>query len=158
MIQCFDPIAGTLPSILILGSAPSRVSLVKDEYYGNQSNRFWKIISQHTKTSFITYDDKIKALKGARIALWDVIANCERAGSLDSNIRNVQVNPIDTFINNNPTIKLVVCNGKKSYDLYCKYFTHIQIPCICMPSTSNANQSKKPTELINEWLQVLSTI
>ncbi len=45
MIEGFSPIIGENPKYLILGSAPSVISLRQREYYGNKQNSFWKIIS-----------------------------------------------------------------------------------------------------------------
>ena len=53
-----------------------------------------------------------------------------------------------------PTIRLVICNGKKSYDLYQKHFKMIQIPSIYLPSTSNANRTVKEQDLFEIWQQV----
>ena len=38
------PVYGESPEVIILGSFPSRQSLLKNEYYGNPRNHFWQII------------------------------------------------------------------------------------------------------------------
>lgn len=153
MLKGFPVVVQGTPKILILGSMPSVVSLDKVEYYGFQHNRFWKIITEYFKTSFSSYEEKLNCLMKHQIALWDVIAMCEREGSLDSHIRNVSVNPIDQFLAEYPSVAIVFCNGKKSYQLYQKYFSSIAIPCICLPSTSNANRTIKEADLFALWIQ-----
>lgn len=155
VINGFDPIVGDVPIVLILGSMPSVTSLDKQEYYGFKYNRFWSIMAEYLNRSFLSYEDKVKALQQHHIALWDVIASCEREGSLDSKIRNEQINPIDTFLCEHPSIQMVICNGKKSYELYKKHI-HSDITCVCLPSTSNANRSIKEQDLFTLWLQALS--
>ncbi|UNM90343.1 uracil-DNA glycosylase family protein [Vagococcus sp. CY52-2] len=44
MQRGLDPIFNEDTSILILGSAPSEMSLKKQQYYGNNGNQFWKIM------------------------------------------------------------------------------------------------------------------
>ena len=82
-----------------------------------------------------------------------MIEECEREGSLDSAIRHEKVNDIAYLIQAHPTIRMVICNGKKSYDLYQKHFHAIQIPCMYLPSTSNANRTIKEQALFEAWKQ-----
>ena len=65
----------------------------KQQYYGNARNQFWEIIYTLLKTTpdFNYVDRKLFLLKNS-IALWDVIDNCYREGSLDSDIKNERVN------------------------------------------------------------------
>lgn len=152
----FKPIVCKEAEILILGSMPSVVSLEKSEYYGFKHNRFWKIISEVYKETFITYEDKKKCLYKHKIALWDVIESCEREGSLDSNIRNVVCNDLEGFVKKYPNLKLIICNGKKSGTLYEKHFSHkISVPYHILPSTSNANRTIKEIDLFKLWKETL---
>lgn len=155
MINCFAPIIDETSTILVLGSIPSVTSLEKQEYYGFSHNRFWKIISAFSKQELLTYEDKINCIKQQKIALWDVIKNCEREGSLDSHIKQVVPNDLISLLKKYPQISCILCNGKKSYALYQKHFASIPISCICMPSTSNANRSISEEALYSFWLQQL---
>ena len=102
------------------------------------------------------YDEKKKILYEKQILLWDVIGECEREGSLDSAIRNEKVNDIGALIIRYSTIRKVICNGKKAYNLYQRYFSDVNIPCIYLPSTSNANRSIKEEKLFELWEQELT--
>lgn len=155
----FDPIIADQPKAIILGSMPSVTSLDKQEYYGFQHNRFWKIMAAYFHKDFTTYEDKIQCIKEHHLILWDVIGSCEREGSLDSAIRNEICNDIIGILQRYPQIQLVICNGKKSYDLYQRHFAkQTDIECVCLPSTSNANRTIKETALFEQWFAQLQRI
>lgn len=135
-----EPVAGDDTRVLILGSMPSVESLRRQEYYGNKRNHFWKIIFMLFDSYEIPdYEDKIVFLKDKKIALWDVLYSCHREGSLDSNIKNEEPNDIEAFVKNHPGLRLIVCNGTKSYKSYQKYIGLNRLPgveVIKLPSTS----------------------
>lgn len=156
MIHGFSLVVGEQPKLLILGSMPSVVSLKQQEYYGFKHNRFWKIMARYFDVEFYSYEMKLQTLKKHHIALWDVIGACEREGSLDSNIHNEEVNPIDQVLKTYPTIQMVICNGKKSYDLFQKHFDKLSVDVTYLPSTSNANQTIKEVDLFEKWFEALN--
>lgn len=156
MIKSFQPIIAKHPKVIILGSMPSVVSLDKQEYYGFKHNRFWKIMANYFNCEFNDYQDKKQCILQNHIILWDVIQSCEREGSLDSKIKNVEVNDIESLLKDYPSIKTILCNGKKSYHLYMQYFSHLEVECVSLPSTSNANRTIKEDDLYDMWKQALN--
>lgn len=158
MIHGFPLVVGEQPKLLILGSMPSVVSLKQQEYYGFKHNRFWKIISRYFDVEFDSYETKLQTLKKHHIALWDVIGACEREGSLDSNIHSEEVNPIDQVLKTYPTLQMVICNGKKSYDLFQKHFHNLDVDATYLPSTSNANQTIREADLFEKWFAALNKV
>ncbi|MEH7236813.1 DNA-deoxyinosine glycosylase [Bacillus sp. JJ1562] len=134
------PIVGEDPRVLVLGSMPSVESLRKQEYYGNKRNHFWKIMFTLFESEEIPdYEEKIAFLKDKKIALWDVLYSCYREGSLDSNIKSEEPNQIGDFVKNHPGLRLIICNGTKSYKSFSKYIGLDQFPgldVIKLPSTS----------------------
>lgn len=155
MLKGFDPIVSKEPYAMILGSMPSVTSLEKQEYYGFRHNRFWKIMSDAFQMPIDTYEQKKQIIKSHHLILWDVIGECEREGSLDSNIRKEKVNDIAFYLKTYPSLSLILCNGRKSYDLYQKHFYEQKIACLYLPSTSNANRSIKETQLFEKWIEGL---
>ena len=151
MLKGFLPIIGENPTILILGSMPSVKSLEEQEYYAHPTNRFWRILGELYSFEFTSYNDKINFLKMHQIALWDVIASCEREGSLDSQIKHVCPNDIIEILRNNPTIHTIYCNGRKAYELLSKHFPELKSITKALPSTSSANQSKSYSLILEEW-------
>ena len=74
--------------VLILGSMPGAESLRQQQYYAFKHNAFWRIMGELYGFPVETpYPERLAILKAHRIALWDVLAECERPGSLDSSIR-----------------------------------------------------------------------
>lgn len=156
MISGFLPIIGNEPKMMILGSMPSITSLEKQEYYGFKHNRFWKIISAYFQIEFNSYEEKTDCIKNNHIVLWDVIQTCEREGSLDSAISKEVVNDIEAMIKKYPSIQTILCNGKKSYDLYKRHFSYLNVEVIALPSTSNANRTIKEEVLFEKWYNALN--
>lgn len=155
MIHSFNAIVDERSKVLILGSIPSITSLEKVEYYGYKHNRFWKIIQAYFDEVLDTYEDKLVCIQKHGIALWDVIQHCDRKGSLDSAITSVVVNDVESLIKHYPNIQCIICNGKKSKQLYDAYFKQLNITIVGLPSTSNANQTMKQDELFELWFNTL---
>lgn len=141
--------------VLILGSMPGIKSLKEQQYYAHPQNRFWKLMGECCNCKDLAqkiYPEKLKILLKNKIALWDVIATCNRDGSLDSNIENEIPNDIPKLLKKY-NIKRICFNGNKSYLSFKKYFPQIleQYNCYKLPSTSPANAKYKPEDLYNEW-------
>ena len=86
--QSFDPVADTDSRLLILGSMPGIRSLQMQQYYGHPQNRFWKVLANVFQAEVPgTIEEKKAFLLEHRIAVWDVIGQCEITGSSDSSIR-----------------------------------------------------------------------
>lgn len=146
------PIYNEDSRILILGSFPSVKSREAGFYYAHPNNRFWKTIAAVTGTELpLTVNDKIDLLLSSHIALWDVIAECDIAGSSDSSIRNVTANDIKPILESS-RIESVFTNGKTADALYRKYIREsCGFDAVPLPSTSPANASCSLDRLIEEW-------
>lgn len=95
----FPPVYDENSEILILGSFPSVKSREMQFFYGHPQNRFWKVLAQVlNETVPQTIPEKKEMLLRHHIALWDVIASCDIAGSSDSSIRNVVPNDLAYII------------------------------------------------------------
>ena len=157
-ISSFPPIIDKESKILILGSIPGVKSLEIQQYYAHPQNKFWKIIFELFNEKFTTdYDERIKILEKYHVALWDVIDNCERKGSLDSEIRNEEANKIGELLHNYPNIKAIFCNGQKSHKNLWKILPKdFYLPIIVLPSTSPAHASLRYEEKLKSWKMVLN--
>ena len=157
----FEPVLPEKPKVLILGSMPSKISLEKQQYYANPRNHFWPILFELFKQKpFTSYDDKIQFVKDNGIALWDTIGSCYREGSLDKNIIEEQPNDIKKLLTKHPTIKLIACNGTKSFQTFKKNIhlhPEMNIDIIKLPSSSPipGRYTKSFTEKVQAWEQLL---
>ena len=135
----FAPVFDKNSQTLILGSFPSVKSREIDFYYGHKQNRFWKTVCGVFKEEVPpTKEGKIDFLKRRKIALWDVITECEIIGSSDASVKNATVaNLFDVFQKSN--IKKILLNGTLAYTLFLKYYADCGIPYYKMSSTSPAN-------------------
>ncbi|MES2729591.1 MAG: DNA-deoxyinosine glycosylase [Pseudomonadota bacterium] len=124
MTQCeaFPPLVGHAPHTLILGSMPGVKSLQENRYYAHPQNQFWRLIGDIFDIPLpLPYDTRVMKLTGQGIAVWDVLKTCERAGSLDSAIRNPVTNDFATFFARYPSIQTVIFNNATAETLYRRY-------------------------------------
>lgn len=148
----FDAYYQSNSKILVLGSIPSIKSRELGFYYMHPKNRFWKVISKVFEEKYPeTLENKKEFLKRNKIALWDVIKQCEIEASSDSSISNVVPNDITSLLQQTK-IETIYTTGKKAFDLYQKYiFPFTKIEAIYLPSTSPANAIFKEEELIQKY-------
>ena len=157
MIKGFEPLGSKDANILILGSMPSVASLSKQEYYAHPQNRFWKLLAAIYDTELVHYESKVACLQEHQLILWDVIAECERDGSLDSKIKKVSPNALIAYLQQNPNIQKIILNGQKAGKEYQKrYGTMITIPAAILPSTSPANATCSFERLLAVWKEALT--
>lgn len=134
-------------------------------YYAHPRNAFWPIARQvlglpdasdHVATS--------AALLAQGFALWDVLARCERRGSLDADIRadSVQVNDFSAFLAAHPGIGQVCFNGAAAQALWQRHVVPslpaawASLPQSRLPSTSPAHAGMSLAEKAHHWTQVLA--
>lgn len=146
------PVYDENSKILILGSFPSVKSREQAFFYGHPQNRFWKVAAAVTGDILpVTVEEKRKFLLKNKIALWDVIAECDIEGSSDSSIKNVRVNDLNIILNA-ADIQQIYCNGRKSFELYNKYIRPvIGREAVKLPSTSPANAAWSVDRLVEAW-------
>ena len=156
-IHCFSPVVDSRSEKLILGSMPGAESLRKQQYYGHERNSFWRVIYALFDMPYDDdYDRRTQFLLRHHIALWDVIGRCRRQGSLDSSIRQPQVNDFAAFFTAHPRIKHVYFNGRKAYSLFEKNVgfgnTHLQYTYLWSTSPAHAKPFEQKVE---NWRQLL---
>lgn len=110
-----EPIISEGCRVLIIGSFPSSISLIRGEYYANPRNDFWRIMEAilHMEPG-LEYPDRISYLLSHSIGLWDVISRCTRPGSADADIRDPEPSRIGDLLFKYPGIKVILCNGRKA--------------------------------------------
>ena len=140
--------------ILFLGSFPSVKSREQMFYYGHPQNRFFKVLGRiFHEDVHNTVDSKKAFLKKHKIALYDVIEECEIEGSADSSIRNVTPIDLESILKKYPNIQSIGVNGKKASSLFEKYLSKYcgGVKIYHLPSTSPANAKCSLDELVKEY-------
>ncbi|SPM35574.1 G:T/U-mismatch repair DNA glycosylase [Mycobacterium rhizamassiliense] len=121
LLEGFPPVVDDRAGVLILGSFPSAQSLRLRQYYANPRNAFWAITAElFGFDAEAPYDARLAALRSHRVALWDVLHRCRRAGSSDSAFdpKSLVVNDFGALFAEYPTITRVYFNGAKAAELY----------------------------------------
>lgn len=159
----FPPVAQADARALILGSMPGTASLQAAQYYAHPRNLFWPFMGECVGAApGLPYPARLSRLTAAGIALWDVLACCERPGSLDSAIRDhtAQANDFAAFFRSHPCITAVIFNGAKAEHSYRRLVLpdlgHAGLHYRRLPSTSPANASQRASDKLVPWRQALT--
>ena len=152
LLHPFDPIIDENSRILVLGTFPSIKSFEKSFYYAHPQNQFWKILSEilHDKVPD-TIEEKIEFLQRHGIALWDMVKGCKRENSLDSSLKDIEVNDIEAFLKKYPNIQALFFTGRKSQELFERNFSHLDIPRYYLLSPSPAFRKATFEEKVRQW-------
>jgi hypoxanthine-DNA glycosylase len=155
----FPPVVGNNPHTLILGSMPGELSLQQQRYYAHPRNAFWPIMRRLFQIDeSLTYLQALEILKQQQIALWDVLYQCQRQGSLDNHIvgSSIVVNDFRKFLSDKTTIHRVFFNGSKAESEFQKRVLPIlrqdfDLQMQRLPSTSPAMASLNFEQKLAAW-------
>lgn len=152
IIHPIPPLYGKESKTLILGSFPSVKSREAEFFYGHPQNRFWAVIAAvFNSEKPETIEKKKELILSNKLALWDVIAQCEITGSSDSSIKDVTANDLSVILKNSKVDKIFI-NGKTAEKYYNKYtYPKTGIKAVCLPSTSPANAAWSIERLVDAW-------
>jgi TDG/mug DNA glycosylase family protein len=158
-IHSFAPVSNAQARILILGSMPGKESLKQNQYYAHPQNAFWKIMGELVGADpRLPYEERLHKLTAAHVALWDVLATCERESSLDTHIRNEKANDFAAFFTRHPHIAHVFFNGAKAEQSFNKFVLGKQkLPPLVycrLPSTSPAHAGMRYAEKLQAWREI----
>ena len=160
IIHSIEPVFDTESRVLILGTMPSPKSREVQFYYGHPQNRFWRVLAAVLGEEVPqSVPEKKAMLLRHRIALWDVLAECEITGASDSSIRNPVANDLSVILDHAP-VQAVFTTGATAWKLYTRLQKpHTGIEAVRLPSTSPANCAVKMEALteaykaIPPWLE-----
>lgn len=164
LVESFPPSYRKDARILILGSMPGTVSLSANKYYAHSRNVFWPLMSEVLSSALpADYEARLEWLKKHRIALWDVLRNCERPGSLDSNIKvSTEVgNALPELVARLPELRVIAFNGRKAEQAFKRHYPELYaskaVSYRLLPSTSPANAAKSREAKTKEWAEALQS-
>jgi hypoxanthine-DNA glycosylase len=150
--------------VLLLGSLPGRESLARQQYYAHPRNAFWPIMRQLANAGpELPYLQRCERLAASGIAVWDVLAAAERAGSLDADIviPSEQANDFSAFLGRHAGIQLIAFNGQAAAAKFQRHAlpalpaAQASIVRCTLPSTSPANASLTFAAKLARWRTAL---
>jgi hypoxanthine-DNA glycosylase len=156
LLSGFPAVLDDATRILILGSFPGEASLAAQQYYAHPRNQFWRLLSVVLGEDLVKlpYEERLARLLAHRIGLWDVIALCEREGSLDTAIRRAQANDFAMLKHQCPELKRVCFNGKTS-GKFEPQFADAGFETLVLPSSSPANAQWSFDEKLKVWKNII---
>ena len=155
-LHTIAPVYDENSRILILGSFPSVKSREAAFFYGHPQNRFWRVLAAVLgEEAPQTAAEKKSLLLRHGVALWDVIASCDIAGSSDASITNVVPNDLSRILDAAP-VRRIFCNGGTAYRFYRRYDEAAWGKAEALPSTSPANARTGVQALTERWRAALA--
>ncbi|MBT9609136.1 MAG: DNA-deoxyinosine glycosylase [Aquabacterium sp.] len=153
------PVVAPGARLLVLGSFPSAASLQAQQYYAHPRNHFWPILSAlwglsgDAALQHRPYAERLPLAHAHGLAIWDVYAGCEREGSLDSAIREAELNDLPGLVRQVPTLRAIAHNGGESAR-HKRLTQALGLPVTQLPSTSPANASWSFERKLAAWRAV----
>jgi hypoxanthine-DNA glycosylase len=155
------PVLGPAPRLLVLGSFPGVASLAAQQYYAHPRNQFWPILSAlwgldgGAALEAQPYPQRVQAAQARGLAIWDVYSGCVRPGSLDSAIREGELNDLAGLVAQAPSLQGIAHNGGESAR-HMKLTQALGLPVFKLPSTSPANASWSFARKLAAWREVFA--
>ena len=149
------PVIGRGTRLLLLGSFPGAASLAAGRYYAHPRNQFWPLLSALLGEDLVAldYPARLQRLRERGVGLWDVIAECEREGSLDSRIRQPRYNDLGSLRRRAPQLQAVAHNGGQSARLM-PVVAQLGLQVYRLPSSSPAHASWSFERKLAAWRNV----
>jgi len=152
LLSGFPPVMSADTALLILGSFPGIASLAAGQYYAHPRNQFWRLLSAVLNDDLVAppYAQRLERLIAHRIGLWDVIAACERQGSLDASIRRAQAADFSVLRQGYPALRRIAFNGKTA-GRFAREFSEAGFETLVLPSSSPANAQLSFEQKLVQW-------
>ena len=148
---------GANTRLLLLGSFPGEASLDAGEYYAHPRNQFWPMISRlwDSDLASMSYAKRIAEARRRGLGIWDVYADCRRAGSLDSAIKDARLNDLVGLVERLPLLRGIAHNGGESARAM-RITRQLGVEVYRLPSTSPANASWSFERKLEAWRDVFA--
>jgi len=157
LLRGLDPVIGPDTRLLVLGSFPSVASLDAQQYYAHPRNQFWPLLSALWGEDLraMPYAARLDAVRRRGLGIWDVYGHCRREGSLDSAIRNAELNDLAGLRRRAPRLAAIAHNGGESARAM-RHTRALGLPVWRLPSTSPANASWSFERKLAAWREALA--
>jgi hypoxanthine-DNA glycosylase len=140
--EAFDLVADAGCRVLVLGSFPGAQSLRDRRYYANPRNQFWHLMSPVVGVDLVplAYDQRLATLVSRYVGLWDVVDSANRAGSLDSALRDIMPRNLGAVIARLPDLRVLAFNGATAFRIGQRQLgLDAGVACVLLPSSSPAH-------------------
>ena len=163
ILHGFPPVEPECARVLVLGSMPGAASLRARQYYAHPQNAFWRIAGDlFDFDPNVPYAIRTERLAASGVALWDVLMNCARPGSMDSDIEpdTIVCNDFAAFFGRHPLVTRVFFNGATAERLFLRRVRPNlargpELRCARLPSTSPAYASVPYAEKLHSWRAIV---
>ena len=157
VLQGLGPVLDSRTRLVVLGSFPGVASLAAQQYYGHPRNQFWPVLSAlwNVDLMAVPYAERIATAQSRGLGLWDVYAQCQRDGSLDSAIRAPQLIDLTELRRMAPGLEAIAHNGAESARAM-RHTRALGIAVYGLPSTSPANASWHFDRKLAAWRAVFT--
>ncbi|KVE39502.1 DNA-deoxyinosine glycosylase [Burkholderia sp. TSV86] len=153
MLRGFAPVVSADTHTLILGSFPGEASLAAAQYYAHPRNQFWRLLGAvlgEPGLHDLRYEARLVRVLAHGFGIWDVLAACQREGSLDAAIRHAQPNDFDALREVAPKLAKVCFNGKTA-GRFEKVIAAAGYDTLVLPSSSPANAMLSFEQKLAAW-------
>jgi hypoxanthine-DNA glycosylase len=151
------PVVSPATRLVVLGSFPGVASLSAAQYYGHARNHFWPVLSALWSVDLraMPYERRLDEVRARGLGIWDVYAQCRREGSLDSAIRDAELNDLARLQHIAPKLEAIAHNGGESARAM-RFTKTLGVPVYRLPSTSPANASWSFERKLAAWRDVFA--
>jgi hypoxanthine-DNA glycosylase len=158
-LRGFAPVLDAAVEAVVLGSFPSVASLAAGQYYAHPRNAFWVVMGEVVGEPLapLAYPQRLQRLLAHRIGLWDVMAACDRPGSLDADIRNPVLNNLAGLRRRAPRLRAVAFNGAAAGRLLPAALA-AGMHAAVLPSTSPAHAARSVAEKSLTWCHFFTPV
>lgn len=146
------PVVARSTRVMVFGSFPGVASLRAAQYYAHPQNQLWPLLGAifQTDLSALPYARRIAFAKARGVGFWDAYAACERAGSLDSAIRDPQPNDYASLRVRAPKLIRICLNGATAAKA-AKPLQALGYEVRVLPSTSPAHATRSFAQKLVAW-------
>ena len=108
----------------------------------------------------LPYAERKRVICKQGLAVWDVLRECRREGSLDTSIRAEVVNDFVGFFRRHADVKTVIFNGHYAEKMYRRFVLPTlselerELRYVRLPSTSPAHAGRSLEEKLKAWRAV----
>ncbi|MEY8878524.1 MAG: DNA-deoxyinosine glycosylase [Leptothrix sp. (in: b-proteobacteria)] len=157
LLSGLPPLIGPATRLVVLGSFPGVASLQAQEYYGHPRNQFWPMLAAlwGVDLAALPYAQRVAVARERGLGIWDVYAECRRAGSLDSAIRDACLNDLASLRTQAPQLAALAHNGGESARAM-RVTAALGLPVHRLPSTSPAHASWSFARKLDAWRSVFA--